>query len=233
MNAHSLRRRPAALLLGGALAAAALTTACGQRPSKAAAAPLRYKGASLPTTAGKVHLGGPPYHGPGKPLYTAASRYFRWPLLVPAQSAGLKGPLSAQVSRFFGGTFDITSHGRAVLVPGSYVAGNPVAPAAYQVRIDYRLHGEDVTLFEGVHAYVPPKGARALRLPGHLSGGVTWTAAPAPGAPSIRYVEGESGGLHLMAYGPAKRLPASALASLFSHLERVALPKGPAPKVKP
>lgn len=225
------RRRPWAPYAATALVASVLATACGTTP-KAAAPPLHYKGSTLPTKAGRVHLTQPPFTGPGLALYRAASRYFRWPVLVPAPVASLRGPLSAQVSRFFAGTFTIDAKGKVGLVAGSVVAHTPVAPAAYQLRIAYLLKHRPVTLFEAVHAYAAPRGARSVALPGGLTGGRTWLGAAGPGAPDTRYVEGSVGGLFLMVYGPASGLGAGRLSGLFAHLKQVAPASGPprAPK---
>jgi hypothetical protein len=218
---------PSRRLLAAA-AAALVLSGCGAAP---AAAP-RYRGTALPTAAGPVHPDAPPYRGPHLALFRTAARYFRWPVLVPEHPPGGASPVDAMVSRLFGGTFAVDASGHARQVPGSYVPSVPVRPAAYQLRIDYLRGGGEVTLFEAVHPYTPPASALPFPLPAPYRGGRTWTAPPGPGAPPLRYVEGERGGLYLMAYGPARRYGAAALAAFLRGMAAVAVPPGPAPRAR-
>ena len=225
-DAHRPRRRRGASFAAAALAAGVVLTGCASHP---AAAPLKVKGTALPKTAGPVHPAEPAYRGADLAMYRTAARYFRWPVLVPQPPPAGARAAGATVSRFFAGSFTVDPHGRASQVPGSFVPGNPVAPAAYQLRLEYLGRKGIVTLFEAVHPYTPPKGAKAVALPGGLAGGRTWQSAPAPNAAPLRYVEGHTGGLYLMAYGVARHQSAAHLAAYFAHLRTVAVPAGKAP----
>jgi hypothetical protein len=220
-------RRLAAAALGG-LSLAALT-GCGPHAAPTA---VRYRGTALPTRAGPVRVQAPAYRGPAAALYASAARYFRWPLLVPATLPRGASAVSAMVSRLFAGTFAIDANGRASQVPNSYVPGTPVAPAAYQLRVTYLVRGRPLVLFEAVHAYASPAGARALSLPGGVADGRTWVATPAPQAAPLRYVEGRRDGLYLMVYGPARVFPAARLAGWLADLAAVPVPPGKAPAAR-
>ncbi len=223
------RRRPgmraAAFCAVTALSGLALA-GCG---SHKAPPPLKVKGTTLPSHAGRVRLTQPAYRGPALALYRSAARYFRWPLLVPQTPPDAARPAGATVSRFFAGSFTIDLRGRASQVPGSYVPGNPVAPAAYQLRLTYLGRRGLVTLFEAVSAYVPPKGARSVALPGGLTHGLTWQSRPAPGTAPLRYLEGRVDGLYLMVYAVAREASEAALSSYLANLRSVAVPPGKAP----
>jgi hypothetical protein len=224
-SAGARRRLPAALALAGLSFALA---GCGAKAPSTA--PLKVRGTALPARAGPVRLTQAAYRGGGLALYRTAARYFRWPVLVPASPPGGARATGATVSRFFAGSFMIDAAGRATQVPDSFVPGTAVAPAAYQLRIAY-LGGRAglVTLFEAVHPYAPPKGARSVGLAGGLRGGMTWQVAPAPGAATLRYVEGHADGLYLMTYASARRASEAALAAYFADLRAVAVPPGKAP----
>lgn len=216
----------AASFAAAVLAAGVGLTGCA---GQTATAPLKVKGTALPNTAGPVKLAQAPYRGADLAMYRTAARYFRWPVLVPAPPPAGARAAGATVSRFFAGSFTVDRHGRASQVPGSFVPHNPVAPAAYQLRLEYLGRRGVVTLFEAVHPYTPPKGAKAVALPGGLAGGRTWLSAPAPNAAPLRYVEGHTGGLYLMAYGVARDASAADLAAYFARLRAVAVPAGKAP----
>lgn len=217
-------------LFGVAALSAVGLAGCARQGVAAPPPPLKLRGTTLPSHADAVDLTQPVYRGPDLPLYRAAARFFRWPLLVPALPPRGARPTGATISRFFAGSFTLDPKGVASQVPGSYVPGNPVPLAAYQLRITFRTAAASVvTLLEAVHPYAWPHDATPTALPDGLRGGETWQARATPHGPPLRYLEGHVGGLYLIVYADAARASVADLAAYLGRLRSVSVPPGPAP----